>query len=415
MTFRIGARAYGMRTFATDSAEEELHEGSEYESVQLDDLLRADQDSYGDFARELLGVRISGWAGTMGADQLERSLSRRRKGDNWGPRSGGERRDSRDVERPHLSRLHDQLVDVTGSEDAMRIVDLLSYPESALMEKASIYALYQEFARGATDLVATAAEIDGQQRTATSDSSNPLYEIRKHFANDFRAQLLRARRSRRAEPPWELDELILMSEGLPRVFLTVMKHIFQWSEFETGELSVGTISAKARRRGLLDAARWFRDDIPHAGTARERIRLGILRIGELFRINRYADKPRECSLICFSTPNVGFSDVAEETIRESVYRSFLIQVSSGEKDRNSSQVRNKYQLNRLLCPLFELPIARRGTARFDARVTDAVFGTTDDALFNEVVRDWKRRLYWPFGRSTQDGRLDSATGQGSLF
>ncbi len=414
VTFRIGARAYGMRTFLTYSADEELQEGSEYESLHLDGLLRQDRNAYNRFAKKLLGTRILDWAGPNGADQIEQEFRATsiKKRANFAP--GMRLHERPTVECPHFSRLHKHLLQVMDKRDTDETVNLLRYPDSPLIEKAAVYSLYQDFAQGRNDLLAAAQTIHTQLDTATDDPDNPLYEIYRHFADDFQAQLLRESRTR-PRAPTELNHLILISEGLPRVFLTIMKHIFQWAEFESGQLSVGDISAAAQRRGLLDAARWFRDDIPQAGVARERIRLAILRLGELFRMNRYADKPFECSLIGFSTPNGGYSDLAAETIQQSVYRSFLVQLSSGEKDRNSSQVRYKYQLNRLLCPLFELPISRRGTARFNARVTDAIFGTTDHDAFNEVVRDWNKRLYWPFGRSTADSKRDLSTSQGHLF
>ena len=413
VTFRVGARTYGMKTFSTYSATEELREGAEYESVQLDTLLRRNRDSYEVFAKSLLQLRITDWAGPSAVEKLERlfrpsapeTASRTKPDSNSADRS---------LVRPHFSRLKGQLLEVLDDSDAETVICALSYPESFLIEKVGIYALYQEFAQGASDLLAVAREIGGQLSTAAVDQENPLFEIRKHFVGDFRAQLLKAARQRQLIPT-DLRALIFMSEGLPRVFLTIMKHIFQWTEFECGELSVHAISKTARRRGLLAAADWFRRDIPQAGMAGERIRLAILRLGELFRLNRYADKPFECSLIAFSTPNGGYAESARETIQEAVHRSLLLQLARGERDRNTAQVRNKYHLNRLLCPLFDLPISRRGTARFDAHVTDAVFGTTEESPFNEIVQDWERRLYWPFGRPTKDVRREFTTKQGSLF
>ena len=62
-TFRIGARMYGMRTFDTLSANEEIREGSEYELLSLDSRFREDQEHYNAFARGLLLLSNTGLGG----------------------------------------------------------------------------------------------------------------------------------------------------------------------------------------------------------------------------------------------------------------------------------------------------------------------------------------------------------------
>ena len=411
VTFRIGARAYGMKTFRTYSANEEIRDGSEYELLQLDNYFRADAKSYNRFARELLGLRILGWAGRTGVQELSDEFCTPTTDQPDSMRYSAE---TSGAERPHLSRLRSQLQDVIAPADRQRIIDLLRCPESPLMEKVAIYGFYQRYAKKENNPVDSACEVRGYLRDVSEGIDNPLREIRKHFSDDFRAQLLRDFRERPVAPT-DLDTLITLSEGLPRVFLTIMKNIFRWAEFEKGTLHVQAISHVARQRGLMEAADWFRRDTPRAGPEGERIALAVARLGELFRMNRFADKPIECSLIGFSAPVTGYSGSARDTLQSAVNRSFLIQSHTGEKDRNSAQVRNKYHLNRVLCPLFELPIGRRGATRFDAHSMNVIFGTLEEGPFDDLKRRWNSRLNWPFGRSDDDSD-DQITGrQASLF
>ena len=395
VTFRVGARLYGMKTYTTLSDSEELKDGSEYDKLRLDSFLRQDPTSYKHFAKELLHRRISTWAGERAVRDLEdyfqhsaQSIAPVNRA--LPPHTSNHREGPAHVIRRNLKGIATPM-------DIETVVSSLRYPKSPLVERAAIYAFYQEFARGRSDFLKIAKEVEYMKNSDLSDKGNHLNKLLLHFGDDFRAQLFRTRRQR-FTPTLTLDAIITMSEGLPRVFLTIMKHIFSWAEFERGALVLPEISLVARRRGILEAARWFQHDMPQAGSEGEAIVTCVSRVAELFRINRYSDKPTECSLIAFSTPVEGLSEVSRLRLRESEHRSFLIRLPSGERDRSLKQVRPKYQLNKLLCTMFDLPIARRGTARLKADDVDAIFGTDDDAAYRVLRRRWSSRRNWPFTR-----------------
>ena len=406
-TIRIGARMYGMRTFETLSAGEDIRVGSEYELLSLDSRFRADRAQYTVFARDLLLRRIQDWGGDRAIDRLDacfRSPTRHPLAE-----SVARHREEATGLRPHLSRLSKRLQRIVPQEEAASIVETFRCDESALTEKATTYLFYQGYARGETDLLGLAQRVASLRARGTS-RADPIGRVLDHFTADFAAQLNRDARHV-GSLVTDLESLILMSEGLPRVFLTTMKHIFGWSEFEKGELTTDSISADARRRGLLDAAEWFQRDMPQAGARGQVILSCVTRLGELFRINRYADKPIECSLIAFSIPVSGLSQAAISTIQECENRSFIIRVSRGERDRNTFQLRPKFHLNRVLCPLFDLPIGRRGTARFDVREVEAIFGITRDHDYAAIRRKWRRRVDWPFGRLSSNHESDDGDAQ----
>ena len=403
VTIRIGARSYGMRTFDTLSAGEDIREGSEYELLRLDSYFREDADHYNQFARTLLLRRIEDWAGPEAIQELESSFQIIHDNETTRVPTASSTKDG--SLRPHLTRLRKRLCRFLPTEDVDEIISCLQCVGSPLVEKGAVYLFYQGFSRGETDLVGLARRVSEHRRSMPVQPNNRLNKTLEHRRNDFRAQL--ARESRKPAPlATDLDSLIWMSEGLPRVFLTTMKHILSWSEFEEGGLSTNSVSTYARRQGLLDAAEWFQKDMPQVGAAGEVIVSCIARLGELFRISRYSDKPIECSLIAFSTPLSGLSQTAVNNIQECENRSFIIRVRRGERDRNSRQVRPKYHLNRVLCPLFDLPVARRGTARLDAWEVDTIFGITRSEDYAELKRRWNRRLNWPFRRSPTGDEFD---------
>ena len=407
-TIRIGARMYGMSTFATLSASEDIRDGSEYELLSLDSRFREDQSHYNVFARDLLLRRIQDWAGPSAIQELDQCFG----SPTPKPRADGLPTliEKPTASRPHLTRLCKRLQTIVSREYAESIVQSLKCEESGLVEKATTYLFYQGYARGEEDLLSLARRVASHRASSSGEVDNQVNRVLEHFRSDFAAQL-----SREARQPGpvvtDLDSLILMSEGLPRVFLTTMKHIFSWSEFEIGKLTTDSVSTRARRRGLLDAAEWFQRDMPQSGADGQVILSCVARLGELFRINRYADKPIECSLIAFSIPVAGLSQTAASTIQECENRSFIIRVRRGERDRNSREVRPKYHLNRVLCPLFGLPVGRRGTARLDAWEVEAIFGITREDDYMALKRRWNRRVNWPFGRVSNSYEWDDSHGQ----
>jgi hypothetical protein len=58
-TLRIGSRLYGIKTQATDSAEEENLRNSEFESLYLDQIFRTHKKRYSTFAKELIEKRLT--------------------------------------------------------------------------------------------------------------------------------------------------------------------------------------------------------------------------------------------------------------------------------------------------------------------------------------------------------------------
>ena len=89
---------------------------------------------------------------------------------------------------------------------------------------------------------------------------------------------------------------------------------------------------------------------------------------------------------------------ARKIIQEAESRSFLIKAASPQNDRAGNSVWDKFHMNRILCPKFDLPLSRRGAVRLDSHEAEAIFGSNEKHLFDEVNSQWKRKLDWPFGR-----------------
>ena len=395
VTFRIGARSYGMRTYKTDSgAGEEIKEDSEYQLLRLDERMRGeDMKRYKKFARQLLARRVVVPESVLKMADMDKCFpSVHRKSQRF----------KRMENRPHLERLTKQLSEAL-SIHAEEIVSILRVEEDLVAEKAAIYMFYQVVANGMSDLRVEAEKIRRLVKDHQDGIPNDLTSKIEHYRGDFIAQISRGFRLGRSSGEDNhytgLDNFIFMSEGLPRSLLTIAGESVKSAVFRSELPNDGhPISAESQYDGVRYASDWFFSDVPQGGKLGESIQLGISRLGELFRMNRFADKPIECSLISFSVCMKTTSRQARKIIQEAESRSFLIKAASPQNDRAGNSVWDKFHMNRILCPKFDLPLSRRGAVRLDSHEAEAIFGSNEKHLFDEVNSQWKRKLDWPFGR-----------------
>jgi hypothetical protein len=231
--------------------------------------------------------------------------------------------------------------------------------------------------------------------------------VGKH-KGDMVAQLLRENAQKQVYAG--LTSFIRMSEGLPRSLLTILKHVYDWSLYLQEEpFSSGQISARAQQRGVTEAAEWFLDQMLMEGEEGVRVRTVIERLATLFRINRFADKPIETSLIAFSVDKEQMTPAARQTLVLAENTSLIINIPRGQRERNSEQVTSKLELNGMLAPHWDLPIARRGVVSFNPSEADAVFECGNSERFEELRKSWEARMTAPlFGRTRSAGdRLQS--------
>jgi hypothetical protein len=283
------------------------------------------------------------------------------------------------------------------------VVDLLVCQNYPLLEKVNVYLFYQAWSRG-EDLYSAARSIQQMNKDFLKGTNDRKYDqTLSHYKNDFIAQLRRESNENIVQVYTGLDTFIVMSEGLPRALITLLKHVYSWASFY-GEVpfEIGKMSLKSQYRGVADASEWFLEDMRKAGQDGVHIRTAIDRLGELFRLNHFADKPIECSLIAFSVDQDQMTEAARTTLNDAKNRSFLVEISGGQKERNSRKVTAKYQLHRMISPHFELPVARRGVIPLSTAEANAVFDYDRAQEFKTMISNWRKRLIAPFTLGTED-------------
>ena len=419
-TIRIGARLYGIKTNETDGDQEENLPDSEYELVIMDELFRNNKGRYKSFARDLMTKRFLGTV-----KMLETQSSGMQSPLDW--TNMFETLDESwkspiyfDVvnrvsspERRHFQILQHKLNNI-NIDQANEVIKLLSVPNYPILEKVNILLLYRKLTH-LHDAVCVAQEIKTQcESFIKAENIKCAYRsVLDHFISDLAAQLRRENRARHLY--LGLDNFITMSGGLPRVLLTTLRSIFDWSTYN-GEDSLQSrrISIDAQYRGVREASEWFFNNIRKAGNDGFLIQSATDRLAQIFRTNRFSDRPAECSLNSFSVAEHELSEEARRILKLAENRSFLIRIASGQKHKNSKQVHMKFQLHPMLYPLWQLPLGRRGALPLSPDFANSIFEFNSNEIFQYSLKTFTNRLTFAQG-SEQDGELQPGLGQTSLF
>jgi hypothetical protein len=427
-SFKIGGRLYGFKTYKTYSDEEEIKEGSEYEVLPLDTRLR-DNKQYQVFVERLCARRLvqAGYApSTASEDSVIGLLGQAFETQESTPLFDQETKFVLDKyverERPYFNKLRDRLKEgmissaapgVEHSEDLETLVRLLRCSKHPILEKLNIFRLYQGW-RTSKDLKEDAAAIakecvDFLSGNVAGEYSSTL-EKRK---GDLLAQLLRE--CDRKQTYLGFDTFIEMSEGLPRNLLVALKSIFNWAAFnEEHPFWGGKISAESQLKGVREAAEWFFDDARMPGNDGASIRAAVSRLATLFREVRFSDKPSEKAVCTFSADLSQSTTEAQRIVRLAENWSLLISVSGGQKDRNSMRVDEKFYINSILSPKWDLPVSRGGALELSPTDINSIFDPEHGREFDEMLKLRVARMNAPLFGARKGGNLADDS-QGSLL
>jgi hypothetical protein len=307
-------------------------------------------------------------------------------------------------ERPYFSKLRQRLRDgmsagsapgVQNSDDVEAIIRCLECPQHPILEKVNIFRLYQAW-RGSKDLKANAIEVGEHCRGFVSGELEGEYaSLVEKRKSDLLAQLLRD--CDQSQRYLGFDTFVEMSAGLPRNLLVILKGIFGWATFN-GErpFSGGQISIGSQRQGTRDAAEWFFDDARMPGDDGASIRSGVSRLATLFRDVRFSDKPSEKAVCTFSANLAECSEESRRIVSIGEKWSLLIAVPGGQRDRNSMRVDEKYYINSMLSPKWDLPVYRGGALELNTREMNAIFDPASAGSYEEAMRDRIERMMAPF-------------------
>ncbi|MDT3381968.1 hypothetical protein RNI52_31875 [Labrys neptuniae] len=394
-TFRIGARTYGIRTYGTNSAGEENIKDSEFTEIQLDSKLRELESQYNSFCRNLVSKRLSQLGGPD-AGQLEQYFVNFDAG--WRSTDWLDIVEPKSIDRPHFKNFEQLVSKHLGELSFPDVLIAFSRPENPILEKLNILLFMQEWAKGRNVNTAIARISSEMSAFLESEEGGERYkQALGHYSGDLSAQLLRD--ARKPQHYGGIDNFIRMSAGIPRALLTILRSVFEWASFaDEYPFEGGRISLRSQQKGVLDASDWYFSNMRKAGPDGIVIQAAVERLANIFRINRFADKPVEISLCSFSVSEREMSEEARRVLGLAEARAFLHRIPGGQKERNSEDVTAKFQLSPMLAPRWDLPLSRRGVVTFSADQFNAIFDASRDDQYQLLLSEWRSKVNAPFRR-----------------
>ncbi len=379
-TIKVGARLYGVKTFATLGSGEPIKPGSEFEKVELDKFLRRNDTEYRKFAVELTLRRLHEAHFSRSIRDhisLEGAFEQIDPSDYWRVATLNlmEIYDKDGRPRPHLRVLERKLTEAKV-EKATRdeIVHVLRVNDHPLLEKANTFLFARRWSGKEITATTTARQISEESqafRSGDRAGARRYSDALTHFSSDLFAQMYREARQRL--PYAGLETFIELSQGIPRNLLGILAHVYRRALFAGEQPFIGgKISISSQTEGVLEAAKSFWDDAQPDADASD-VRDAIEGLALLFRSIRFSDAPSECDLCTFAVNLDKLSAESGSTLRTAENWSHLIRIDGGAKNRNHRAIDAKYQFAPMLAPLWELSHHRRGTIEFQADLANAIF------------------------------------------
>lgn len=379
-TFKLGARLYGLKTKFTFSASEENKEGSEFEKFCIDDYFR-DYNKYEDFIRNLCIKRLIKY----GYNGIEKSIS---DFDNNFEAINKENYIKLLIEKngkKYFEKLKSKLLKFNYKR-ADEILSLLGNENSPILERTNVLLFFRDCKNGKKkDFLNIAKEISNQMKLFDSKGKTRQNIVLEKFKKDIEDQIILECGGKLFYTG--LKSFVRMSAGIPRNLLTILKHIYTEAYFNGENPFRGNqISCESQRIGVKRAAEWFFDDAKIKGTYGKKVKDSISRLALFLREIRFSDLPPECSLSAF-TYNV--SEISEETnsiIESAEQSSYVIKIGE-RRGKNTKSLDPIYQINGLLCPLWDLPIIKRGEVKLTKFEINGIFNPNSDEEFKNILKN----------------------------
>lgn len=388
VSFKIGARRYGIRTKETLNAGEEIKLGSEYEELDIDSTLRKDQKKYKEFIEKICIKRLE-----------SNNISINKKFSDYFQEFNIEdfKSDVINKKSRHLKKLNQKILRHKKVLDNKKIIELLSFEQDPLLERINILLFYREW-KANNDLLIEAKKIKKScidyYKNKSKNSHSKVFD---KYKSDLTDALARENNIRLGSYSG-FDNLLRISNGIPRHFLIIMKHLYRWNQFDEVEIFNSTnnkISIKSQLNAIDDTANWFVENAKIPGKDGFIIKDCIDRLCDYLRELRFSDIPPECSISTFSIDSRVIPDNINEILNYLEHYSYIIKVNK-RRDKNSNSRNITYQINGLLAKEWELSLSRRGIVNINSSSFSTIIAPLNDKAYEDLKKEILKKYNTPF-------------------
>ena len=395
-TIRIGTRPYGIRTKYTIGKIEENREGSEYEKLRLDEMLR-ESENYKKYLKAICEKRL-----TEAGLSLKNPFNVEEYIDNKDIAELIENAREKKASQSVLSNLRRSLGTYKNQKlsekEIVEIIDYVACNEDLVVERAGIKLLYMKMKGKSTTLVDDAKWIHGEQENYLSKETSKDNAIAKHLSY-YRKDIIDdiARRANIRIPYYGMNTLMDLSCGTPRTLLRLLKQAFSKQYFNTGKVPFEKgrhLLTESQQSGIESAAEWFFEEnrIPNDSTGITEV---VTRLGSYLQRLRFSDLPPQCSINIFSVQEETLSKEALQSLRTLEQYSYLVPHKDRRKKNADSKV-STYKLNSILAPKFELALEARANVELTKDDAELIFNPQKKDEYEGFVKNKLKSYNYPF-------------------
>jgi len=407
-----------------------MKSGSEFQDVNLDVLIRSNEDLYKQFAEKLYTNRLIKYYESKGRKMKAQDVNKNFC-DRFEPYD--ENRILKEIvdknkkkEYKHLKELKKKLstgikagqsLDLTDDTKVEGIINsiTLNTDNNPLEQKYKIFFLYGLWYRAKkgdtfqkfTDLINIEYSLF---KNGNAGKFDDIVEKRK---KDLIAQLTKENNVKNTEYSG-IGEFIKISEGNARSFILILKKAIEFAKIK-GEKPLedgGKISLDSQYLAVYDTARWFYEDAELVGENGKNTYGSLRRLAEYLMLERFCDKPVETTLSCFYLKTDELSKNSRSCLETMKMHSMLIEDTDGRIEKNSGRKERLFQINKVLAPYWNLPTVVRGSLSLNSDVAEAIFNHEQSSKFDHFYKLRKSQLNAPDFVKQTKGNGEAST---SLF
>lgn len=413
VTFWIGARRYGYTTRETESGQE-MKSGSEFNDINLDTIIRSNEDLYKQFAIQLYTNRLLKYYNskdiTVNPKIVAESFNSRFE--TYDEKKIIEEiiEKNKTKEYKHLKEFRKKLLvgiqsgqsfELTESSDFDSIIEAIKWQteDNPLDQKYKLFSFYKKWSKegksGKIDIILESINSEFEKYKKGLESE--FDEIVDKRKKDMIAQLTRENSIKNTEYAG-INEFIRVSQGNARSFILALKKAVEYAKIR-GERPLedgGRISLESQYFAVHDTARWFYEDVELVGERGKNLYTSLKRLSDYFIIERFCDKPVETTVSCFYLNIDGLSPQSISCIELMMMHSILIEDLAGRKEKTSGRKERKFQINKVLAPLWNLPTVIRGSLSLPIEVAESIFNPEiEEKKFQQLYNSRKAQLNAP--------------------
>ena len=395
-TFWVGARKIGYTTRNTLSGEP-IHEGHEFNPVDLDSLLKSGEKKFPEFAEGLFRKRLklNGLA-ELSPKQLFDKFDEKMLLNSLLCKSDSLKHWKTFRER--LSSLGLDNDDITQTQQML----CKKVEKDLVSQKMKLYAFYLMWSENKNKITKDSIPQIAKRVNLSYDEykngkNAKMKEWYRKFRQDMVAQL--AEENNKTLYLYSgFEKLVNIADCNPRILLTLMKLIIEDCHFRGIDpfSSEKTIPVRSQYAGINETAKWFLNDIEVYGKDRENLDIAMNHLLNFLYVSRFCDKPTETSLCTFYYRMNSGQENIDHIIKLAIQEAFLMEVPNKRKDKTLGTPQKSYQVNRLIATVYNLPIARRGVTSITPEMMFTIFDPSHFQQFNSMLAAHKTSLNAPF-------------------